>query len=59
MSRKGNRWDNAPAASSFGKLKTEWDNRYGYRSREEAKRSIYLYIEIFRGVLLALHAGVR
>ena len=28
-------------------LKTEWVNRYVYRSREEAKRSIYFYIEMF------------
>ena len=47
MSRKGNCWDNAPAESFFGKLKTEWVNRYPYRSRKEAKRSIYFYIEMF------------
>ncbi len=47
MSRKGNCWDNAPAESFFGRLKTEWAGRYRYRSREEAKRSIYFYIEMF------------
>jgi putative transposase len=47
MSRKGNCWDNAPAESFFGKLKTEWAGRYRYRNREEAKRSIYYYIEMF------------
>ena len=47
MSRKGNCWDNAPAESFFGKLKTEWVGRYTYGSRKEAKRSIYFYIEMF------------
>jgi putative transposase len=47
MSRKGNCWDNAPAESFFGKLKTEWSGRYRYRTREEARRSIYYYIEMF------------
>ena len=47
MSRKGNCWDNAPAESFFGKLKTEWADRYSYRSRKEAKRSVYFYIEMF------------
>ena len=47
MSRKGNCWDNAPAESFFGRLKTEWAGRHRYRSREEAKRSVYFYIEMF------------
>ena len=47
MSRKGNCWDNAPAESFFGRLKTEWSSRNRYRTREEAKRSIYFYIEMF------------
>ena len=47
MSRKGNCWDNAPAESFFGRLKTEWVGRSRYRSREEARRSIYFYIEMF------------
>jgi transposase InsO family protein len=47
MSRRGNCWDNAPAESFFGKLKTEWVGRYHYHSHEEAKRSIYFYIEMF------------
>jgi transposase InsO family protein len=38
---------NAPAESFFGKLKTEWVGRNHHRSQEEAKRSIYFYIEIF------------
>lgn len=47
MSRKGNCWDNAPAESFFGRLKTEWAGRYHYRTRKEAKCSIYYYIEMF------------
>ena len=47
MSRKGNCWDNAPAESFFGRLKTEWVGRYTYRSRKEARRSVYFYIEMF------------
>ena len=47
MSRRGNCWDNAPAESFFGKLKTEWVGRHRYRSRAEAQRSIYCYIEMF------------
>ena len=47
MSRKGNCWDNAPVESFFGKLKTEWTGRYHYKSRREAKQSIYYYIELY------------
>lgn len=47
MSRKGNCWDNAPSESFFGKLKTEWTHRYRYATREDAKRSIYYYIELY------------
>lgn len=47
MSRKGNCWDNAPAESYFGKLKTEWTRRRRYRTRDEAKQSVYYYIEIY------------
>jgi putative transposase len=47
MSRKGNCWDNAVAESFFGRLKSEWVNHYRYRSREEATRSLFYYIEIF------------
>jgi hypothetical protein len=30
-----------------GELKTEWVGRDHYRSQEEAKRSIYFYVEMF------------
>jgi len=47
MSRKGNCWDNACAESFFHSLKTEEVYFNNYRSIEEAKSSIFKYIEIF------------
>ncbi len=47
MSRKGNCWDNAPMKSFFHTLKTELTHHEKYRSRKEARRSIFEYIEIF------------
>lgn len=47
MSRKGNCWDNAPMESFFHTLKTEWAYRFKYKTRKEAKASIFGYIEIF------------
>ena len=47
MSRKGNCWDNAVAESFFGSLKTERVFFSSYRTREEAKRDIVDYIEMF------------
>lgn len=47
MSRKGNCWDNAPIESFFHTLKTEWVYRFQYRTRQEAKISLFDYIEIF------------
>lgn len=47
MSRKGDCWDNAVAESFFGTLKLElvfWEK---YITREQAKRSIVDYIEMF------------
>jgi len=46
MSRKGNCWDNAPAESFFGTLKTECIAGKIYLSRSQAKRKIFEYIEI-------------
>jgi len=47
MSSTGNCYDNAITESFFATLKTElvYDERY--RTRNEAKRSIFKYIEIF------------
>lgn len=47
MSRKGDCWDNAVAESFFGSLKTERVFFSNYRTREEARRDIVDYIEMF------------
>ena len=45
MSRKGNCWDNAPAESFFKTLKVEWTRKYQYQNIEQARNSIFDYIE--------------
>jgi transposase InsO family protein len=47
MSRKANCWDNAPAESFFGSLKSEHIYRHNFETREKAEMSIFEYIEIF------------
>lgn len=47
MSRKGNCWDNAVAESFFHTLKTEWVYYHDYETREEAKQSLFKYIEAY------------
>ncbi len=47
MSRRGNCWDNAVAESFFGNLKKETIRRHQYKTREEARRAILHYIEMF------------
>jgi putative transposase len=47
MSSTGNCYDNAVTESFFHTLKTEWTNWEKYQTREEAKRSIFEFIEIF------------
>jgi len=47
MSRKGNCWDNAVAESFFGSLKTEVDHQGPFETREQARRKIFEYVEIF------------
>ena len=47
MSRKGDCWDNAPMESFFHTLKTELTHHKRYRTREEARRDIFEYIEVF------------
>ena len=39
--------DNAVAESFFGSLKNEWVNYEDYKKREQARQSIFEYIEIF------------
>jgi putative transposase len=47
MSRKGNCWDNAAMESFFGTLKMECTHHRRYHSRNEARRDIFYYIEVF------------
>ena len=47
MSRKGDCWDNSVAESFFGSLKTERVFDSAYRTREDARRDIVDYIEMF------------
>ncbi len=47
MSRKGNCWDNAPMESFFSTLKKERVHHRRYRTRQEARRDIFEYIEVF------------
>jgi putative transposase len=47
MSRKGNCWDNAPMESFFKTMKVELVYPQQYQTHEEAKQSIFEYIEIF------------
>jgi putative transposase len=47
MSRKGNCWDNAPVESFFHSLKTEQVHHCDYQTRDEARRDIFEYIEVF------------
>jgi putative transposase len=45
MSRPGNCYDNAVAESFFGTLKTELAHRTRYRTRSEARSSVFEWIE--------------
>jgi len=47
MSRKGECLDNAVAESFFSSLKTELVDHEDYRTREEARQSLFEYIEVF------------
>lgn len=47
MSRKGDCWDNAPMESFFKTLKVEEVYQRRYATRDEARQSIFEYIEIF------------
>lgn len=47
MSRKGNCWDNSPMESFFHTLKTEHVYFEAFRTRKEAKSSIFEYIEVY------------
>ncbi len=47
MSRKGNCYDNAPAESFFSAIKCEMLYHKRYKTRVEARRDIFWYIEVF------------
>ncbi len=47
MSRKGDCWDNAVVERFFRSLKSERTNHRLYRTREEARRDVIDYIEMF------------
>lgn len=47
MSRKGDCWDNAVAESFFHTLKVELVHRMIFKTREEAKRKIFEYVEMY------------
>jgi len=47
MSRKGECHDNAVAESFFSSLKTELVDSEDYRTRQQARQSIFEYIEVF------------
>ena len=47
MSRRGNCWDNAAMESFFASLKKELVHDEDYATRDEAKASIFEYIEAF------------
>jgi transposase InsO family protein len=47
MSRKGNCWDNAMMESFFATLKKERVHHESYQTRDEARQSVFEYIETF------------
>ena len=47
MSRKGDCWDNAPMESFFHTLKTELVMHCDYKTRDEARASLFDYMEVF------------
>jgi len=47
MSRKGNYWDNSIAKSFFHTLKVELVHESRYKTREEARQSLFQYIETY------------
>jgi putative transposase len=47
MSRKANCWDNAPTESLVATIKKELVHHECYATRQEARRSLFEYIEVF------------
>jgi putative transposase len=47
MGRRGDAYDNAACESVISTLKVEWIKRHRYESRDQARLSIFRYIETF------------
>ena len=47
MSRRANCWDNAPMESFFASLKKELAHGEIFATREQARASLFEYIEVF------------
>jgi transposase InsO family protein len=47
MGRKGTNWDNAVSESFFHTLKAELVHHESHQNRDEAKKAIFEYIEVF------------
>lgn len=47
MSGRGNCYDNAAMESFFGSLKREWVYHQQYQTRDQARQSLFEYIEVF------------
>ena len=47
MSRKGDVWDNAPKESFFATLKGELAHHWSRPPREQARREVFEYLEVF------------
>jgi putative transposase len=47
MGSRGDAYDNAACESCISTLKVEWIKRHRYRSRDEARLSIFRYVETF------------
>lgn len=58
MSRRGNCYDNAHVESFFHSLKTELVYRKSYKTREEAKRDIFQWIEVWYN-RKRIHSGLE
>ena len=55
MSRKGDCWDNAPMESFFHTLKTELVMHCDYKTREDARLSLFDYM---LGEVIAANRGI-
>ena len=59
MSRRGSCYENGPAGSFFGKLKTEWVHGEDDQTHEQAIQQVFNYIELFYNRKRKHAAGVQ